>query len=387
MRDKALADHIAALGDDRKAFENLLDYIRPILRDGTEITQIDEIGNALEGVLPKTVPARMRPMLHLYRAIAKWRRDSLYERPFSDLNGARLQRWDLERYCQIRPYQEALVADAALEFPSAPGFRIAKRMHKFSPPAVAGRPEFVADAREDISVLRRAGATQTIIGFSGLSHLIAGIGWNMFDRAVTGPLNANLVVLRDFNFRLYLSGIKSIGNRAETLDHLRTLLVSFADTRISFIGGSGGVFGALHAAAELGVGHVVALSGPTSLALGIDSEDRQVYQKIAEDAAAGKIDAPDLVTTVNASQIARIDFFLAGQHAFDYAQMRNLADNSTRVVPHVYKKLSKHVIFDHLAKDGSILEAFRTAPGPLLENKYPPQQNDRKSGGLLRKFF
>jgi hypothetical protein len=295
------------------------------------------------------------PLVFLYQSMVIWLLERRFVVPWDNRMTARVQMWEIEWFNPVLAYQKQFVRMALAAFADAPGFKMMDTILRAIPDDSVG---FVDNRQKDVTMYRRPGAKLTIIGFSGLNHQIAGIGWTSFDRAVAAKLNANLIVFKDFKRRLYLAGVTSIGDYAATIAYLRRLLAEFADTRIVALGGSGGVFGAIHIACELGLDHVVALPGPTSLKIGEGAEDKQVYQKIAEDAKAGLIAYPDLVERVNGAGLRRIDFFVGGQHAFDYAQMRNLADGCACVVPHVYKDHATHTLIDKCIADGSLIRAF-----------------------------
>lgn len=297
------------------------------------------------------------PLLYLYKSFATWLIDSQFETPWDSLSSARVQMWEIEWFNPVLDYQKRFVSEAHKAFPAAHGFEITNRILETIPDGSYG---FIDDRQKDVTVYRRADAKMTIIGFSGLKHVMVGIGWTSFDRAIASKLNANLIVLKDFHRRLYLNGIESIGDFAATTSFLRNLLQEFSGTRIVAIGGSGGVFAALNMSCKLEIKQVIAIAGPTSLKIGESSEDKQVYKRIAADAAAGLIDYPDIVELVNASEIRRVDFFVSGKHEFDYSQMRNLADGCACVVPHVYEddKGHGHVVIDRCVTDGSLLAAF-----------------------------
>lgn len=295
------------------------------------------------------------PLVFLYHSMLTWLLDGVFEAPWESRSSARIQMWEIEWHNPILDYQKRFVAEAWKSFPDVRGFEVAHSILASVPDGIVG---FVDDRLKDVTMYRRPGAKMTIIGFSGLKHQMVGIGWTMFDRAVANRLNANLIVLKDFNRRLFLAGIESIGDLDASLEFLRSLLKEFADTKIVSVGGSGGVFAAINIACELGIEHVVALAGPTSLKIGESSEDKQVYQRIAADAAAGLITYPDLVERVNTAGIRRIDFFVAGGHAFDYSQMRNLADGCPSVIPHVYEDHDGHVVIDRCIADGSLIAAL-----------------------------
>lgn len=292
----------------------------------------------------------------LYRSLLTYKLTGQYEPAFQQLPGAQVQIWELEAQWPDLSYQKAFLAAAITQFGPRPGFKMFENVFAAVDPAV--KSDFFDDPDADFQIHRRPGATLTILGFSGLNQRFAGLGWNSFDRTVALPLNANLIVVRDFHRRLYLAGVESMGDYAATVAQIKEALAEFRDTRIVAAGGSGGVFGAINISCDLDIRRIVAFGGPTSLELGEGNEDRQVYRKIADEAAEGLYSRPDLVQRVNASPIERIDFFVAGGHEFDFAQMQNLAAACPCVVPHVYENWSEHVVTDLAIADGTILEAF-----------------------------
>ena len=297
-------------------------------------------------------------LVPLYRSLLHWTLTGEFLPCNTQIQGARLQLWHLESQWPALEYQKAFLAHTIASYGQQRGFRMFERIYA----AVDGEKlsDFFDDEDQEFQIHRRPGATTTIIGFSGLNQRYAGFGWNSFDRTISHKLNANLIVIRDFQKRLYLAGIESVGRYPETVAYLKATLAEFAGTRVIATGGSGGVFGALNLACDLGIGHAVCMAGPTSLELGEDNSDRQVYQLIANEAEAGLYDKPQLAEKVKASALKRIDFFVAGGKAFDYAQMRNLAEKCTQVVPHVYEDWTDHIVTDLAVADGSLLAAFGT---------------------------
>ena len=300
------------------------------------------------------------PLVFLYQSLVTWLLHGTFVAPWDSRMTARVQFWEVEWFNPVLGYQKRFIAEAREAFPHALGFQVMTRVLDTIPDGTEG---FVDDREKDVTLFRRPGAKLTIIVFAGLNHQVNGVGWTMLDRAIASKLNANLIVLKDFQRRLYLAGVESIGNFEATVAYTRSLLQEFADTRVVAIGGSGGVFAAINFACELGIDHVVAVAGPTSLKIGEANEDKQVYQKIAADVDAGIIPCPDLVERVTAAGIKRIDFFVAGKHAFDYAQMRHLADSCPCVFPHVYEDFYVLPVIDRCIADGTLLQAFSAVGG------------------------
>lgn len=304
----------------------------------------------------RNASGRGQRLISYYCSLLHWTLTGEFLPSFSQLPVAKLQLWHMESQWPALGFQRAFLAHSIATYGNSRGSRLFERIYAAIDPKAPS--DFFDDEDGDLQIHRRPGATTTIFGFSGLTQRYAGLGWNSFDRTIAHKMGANLIIARDFQRRLYLAGIESIGNYAQTLDRLKATLAEFADTRIVATGGSGGVFGALNLACDLELTHAICMGGPTSLELGEDNSDRQVYQKIANEAEAGQYEKPQLAEKVNASALRRIDFFVAGANAFDFAQMRDLAGQCDRVVPHVYKERSDHIVADLAVADGSLIAAF-----------------------------
>jgi hypothetical protein len=318
------------------------------------------LDDELQAMLGRPRPRIRRglPLLMLYRSLIAWKRDGTFATSYEDVQTARVQFWELDDYCLDLDYKRLFVDDTVRRFPDRRGFRLYQRVLST---ISHSKSRFKADM-SDVQVYRRPGATMTIIGFGDIKGGFTGVGWMLFDRAVAEPLNANIVLLRDRNRRIYLNGIESLGDYRTSVAKVREIIAEFSDTRVVATGCSGGVFGAINFAADLGVRHVVAFSGPTTIEIGEESEDRQVYRRISADIEAGRIERIDLAAKVNSSAIERIDFFVAGKSTFDMAQLDALRSRCPKVEPHIYEELSGHVITDYAIADGSIFTAFNAGP-------------------------
>lgn len=342
--------------DARPGNAGLAERARQVLASKPDSAGLEALLDEINGrILQRGLTQARAPVVFLYQSLATWLLTGKFVAPWDSRMTARVQFWETEWFNPVLSYQKRFVAEAHQAFPRVLGFEV---MGRVLGTIADGTEGYVDDRHKDVAVWRRPGAEMTIVGFGGLNHQVNGIGWTMFDRAVASKLNANLIVMKDFQRRLYLAGVESIGDFQATVAFVRNILGELAGTKVVAVGGSGGVFGAINYACELGIDHVVASAGPTSLKIGESAEEKQVYQKIAADADAGLFSCPDLAERVNAAGMRRIDFFVAGKHEFDYAQMRNLADNCACVVPHVYEDHDGHAVIDRAIADGSLLEAF-----------------------------
>lgn len=341
------------------AWDLLLDRARQAVSDGNDaaLIALDEELSALANQ-PRSETRRVMPQVLLYRSLIVWKRDREFVGPFKDAQIGKIQIWELDEFCPDMEYRR-LFADYAVErFPNRRGFRLFQRILSIVDKSGS---HFKVDGT-DIQIHRRPGATMTIIGFGAMKGGFAGIGWGLFERAVVAPLNANLIMLQDFNKRIYLAGIESLGDYRTSVAKFREIAAEFADTRIVATGASAGVFGAISFAADIGVRHVVAFAGPTSIEIGEDNTDRQIYRLISADIEAGRFERIDLADKVNNSAIERIDFFVAGKQKFDMEQFHALKSRCSRVHPRIYKDISEHVVTDLAIEDGSIYEAFNAGP-------------------------
>lgn len=351
-----------AIDETGAIWQSVIDRARQAVGDDDEAGLIaldDEIRAMMER--PRREIRRGLPLLTLYRSLIIWARDRQFEVPFDNMQAAKMQNWELDAYCPDVKYHLRFLDEAVERYGESRGFRMFQRI--LSTIGDARSPASLNDERtHDVQIRRRPGAKMTIVGFAGNNDKFAGVRWRLFDRAIAAPLNANLVILRDHNRRLYLAGIKSLGDHATSIAKMRETLAEFSDTRIVAAGGSSGGFGAMHFAADLGIRHVVVFSGPTSVEIGEDNEDRQIYRRIGLDIEAGRYPRPDLPAKVNNSAIESIEFFVAGQHEFDMAQLNALRSRCHKVNARIYPHLDGHVVTDYAIEDRSIFAAFNAGP-------------------------
>lgn len=338
------------------AWKQLLESARPVLFSGRDPAAVLLTSEALEAFRSSGRKAANRPELGVLAALAKWRRTGQLETNYRNLTEARLQMWELEYHCPVFAFQKLFLQQVANDYPDARGPRQFSAVCNHIAPPISDRIDLLD---QDVLVHRTPGANLTIVGFGGMRGNVSGMGWTMFDRAVSQPLNANLIRLRDRNLRYFLAGVKSLGDLEASLDALRDLLAEFSGTRIVVTGGSAGVFGALLYASRLGVEHAVVSSGLTSLDSGVDSGERQRADAVKLEAEQGLLPYPDLPAEVAASSLKRVDFFVAGKHEFDFSQMQHLKDRTNVVVPHVYENEAEHSILAPAILDGAFGAAIR----------------------------
>lgn len=336
----------------------LLADARNVLWDPDRREETRHILDRIAQLPPKVGGAQRRAKLNVYKSLAHWRLTGDLVPNYRNINEARIQLWEIERDCPVFEFQKAFLAGITQRFPQAQGPRELSALYQ-EIGSVMPAPRI--DPEDGIVVIRRPGATRTLLMFPGIPYLMSNLTTCLLDRAVAQPLNANVIACFDKARMFYLGGILQIGNRQQTLAYLGDLLDEFRDTQITALGGSAGVFGALHASCDLGIEHVVATSGPTSFDLGLEADIRPVYKKTEAAAKAGKIQLIDLIDMVSKSGIKRVDFFVGKDHEFDMSQMTALKDSTDIVVPHLYDS-DKHNVIVPAILDGTYMSAIRALP-------------------------
>ena len=301
--------------------------------------------------------AKEKPAAAIYAALARWRATGRYERSFDGASDARLQFWEIEHNCAVLPFQRELAREMARVFPNSAG--MAKNLNILEHTDDLA-PDLWIDQKEPLTVIDTPGAERTIVGFSGLTNICLGVGWTTFYRAAALPARANLVVLRDFERKLHLNGNRAFGGLEATLEGLAKLIDGYDEHgEVIGLGASGGTFGGLTLTSRLPrIRRFVALSGPTSLAIGGEHESKQVFTRVLAEIERGRLPGEDVPALINGSALERIDYFTAGRNAFDMRQMRNLADRCDRVVPHLYET-ENHSLTDLCIADGRLIRVLQ----------------------------
>jgi hypothetical protein len=132
-----------------------------------------------------------------------------------------------------------------------------------APPAEPGMPDFRDDLLKDVQVMARPGAETALILFCGARHRV-GMHLPLIHRWLARA-GASLVYLRDFHGLCYLKGVASLGEGLEaTTAALRRTLDTLGAKRTVCFGCSGGGYGALRYALELG-GDAISLGSPVNM--------------------------------------------------------------------------------------------------------------------------
>jgi hypothetical protein len=127
------------------------------------------------------------------------------------------------------------------------------------------------------------------------------------------------------------------------------------------IGNSGGVFGALYYGDLLDADEVIGFSGPTSLDIGMEHEERQVYARLSELRDQGKIAWPDF-RLIYAARSTPVSMHFGGNNRFDRAQAEYLQDlPKVALFPF---PTGHHFIVDDLVASGEFLAVLANAVAP-----------------------
>ena len=132
-----------------------------------------------------------------------------------------------------------------------------------APPLEPGASDLHDLVRKDVQIAPRPGAETALILFCDRRHRV-GMPLPLINRWLTRT-GASLIYLRDFQGHCYLNGVASLGVGLEaTAAALRGVLEGLGARRAVCLGGSGGGYGALRYAIELGC-DAITLGSPVNL--------------------------------------------------------------------------------------------------------------------------
>ncbi len=132
-----------------------------------------------------------------------------------------------------------------------------------APPPEPGMPDFHDDLLKDVQVMPRAGSETALLLFCGARHRV-GMHLPLIHRWLA-RLGASLIYLRDFHGLCYLKGVASLGDDLQsTIAALRRTLDGLGARQVIGFGCSGGGFGAMRYALELG-GDVISMGSPANM--------------------------------------------------------------------------------------------------------------------------
>ena len=134
---------------------------------------------------------------------------------------------------------------------------------ELAPPLPPGATDFQDDLEKDVQILAQPGAPMALILFCGARHR-AGMPLPLLHRWLAN-LGASVIYLRDFHGLCYLRGVASLGdNLAASVSALQQMLDGLGARQTVCFGGSGGGFGALRYALQLGC-DAISLGSPMNM--------------------------------------------------------------------------------------------------------------------------
>lgn len=341
---------------EKSRLPEVLEHARQVLWASDSVEDAQAVVDAIDALPTGRKGGIRRIKLNVLRTLAHWRLTGDLAVNYENLNEARIQLWEVEVFCPVFDFQKQFLLKITSDFPGAKGPRQLSSVYQT---IESVEPTPLIRSRDGLIVIRRPGATHTFIVFTGLKMVVSGMTPCILYRAISQHLNANFIVCFDNSRRHYLGGIDTIGDRRETIGRLKSLLAEFEGTKVTAIGGSAGVFGALHASCDLGIDHVIATSGPTSLEVGFNTDGRQVYKKILAAIEAGEIDSVDLGALVAKSSIKRIDFFVGGKNEYDMKHLSELHNYTDAIIPYIYEDTADHNVIERAIVDGSYISAIK----------------------------
>jgi hypothetical protein len=220
------------------------------------------------------------------------------------------------------------------------------------------RDEFRDDQDKDVQVVAKPGATVTFVVFCDIRNHF-GVQLNLLHHCCLSHRPINVIYLRDFSHHLFLTGVRSLGNIEQTYGKLRRQLSQLNTRKLVLLGHSGGVFSALSYGTRLGADQVLAFGGPTSLDIGLEQTERQVYARVSELREAGEIDWPNIRELYAQGRGTAVSLYYAAKHPVDRQQAENLAGlPNVRLGP---VPTANHFVMDYLAESGELELALAAA--------------------------
>lgn len=341
-----------------QSYQKTLRHARKVLYSPGSPNEVNEVIDSIRELrrLNQNLPPELRVLLSL----ALWRKSGEFKRKFRDLNEARIQLWELEFHCPVFEFQKLLGSDIATKFPNTAGLVEHHRLLQKTPSPTM--PD-VIPPKKDFTVIRRAGAQNTIVCLCGLVGSVSGVGATLFDRVVAQPMNANLIVIRDKQLLYFFDGVLSLGSLDETLSKLKAILSGdgFSNTKIIFNGSSGGAAGAILYAARLNVRHVLVFAGRMIFDESFDARlpKRPRSGPLVKKFQNGDLQRPNLIQVIEKSNIERIDYFVGSASKDDMEQFQFLEKNTNVVVPCIYKGREMHAMAAPSLIDGEFVRRLR----------------------------
>lgn len=170
-------------------------------------------------------------------------------------------------------------------------------------------------------------------------------------------LDCNIIIMRDFHRALFFSGIKSIGDFDETLEHIRRDVERLGGNRLVCMGSSGGGYNALHFGHLLKADQVMSFSGPTSFDYGKENaDDRPMYAMLMEWIERGELVEPNLMEDYRHNGIP-VRMYHGGDMPRDAMEASRFKDIPTARI-HPIPGWDKHHIYGELARRGQLTDVL-----------------------------
>ncbi|MBV8978148.1 MAG: hypothetical protein JOZ13_12300 [Alphaproteobacteria bacterium] len=216
-----------------------------------------------------------------------------------------------------------------------------------------GASRLVDDRTKEVQTAKTQKARATIV-------LTTGIAFGNLPLAFVDALFAahrvNVIYLRDFGKRAYLRGVSALGaSEEETVAALKRMADELGAKRLIAMGSSSGGFSALRLGALMGADAAVSFSGPTAMAMFLDSTRVSAWNPnfFVKAMIEREGELPfDLVPVLSKRWTTKFIQVYGAQSAEDARQARRLEGLpgvELRAVPGV----DDHFVVDHMIGDGS----------------------------------
>lgn len=202
---------------------------------------------------------------------------------------------------------------------------------RFSPEEWRARTQLADDQTAQVQIVGVEGADTTIVIFGGIDFGLSSLPFGYVD-ALLSTYRANVVYLRDFNFRAYFEGISSLASSAEqTLDRLREILERLGTRRTITIGYSVGGFAAIRYGARLGAEAAISFGAPSTLEEEFEANSKPgvgYRPKALKRALSFRLsdEIKDLIQDLAETASIRVFFHYAAQYPAEVAHANRLRD-------------------------------------------------------------
>jgi pimeloyl-ACP methyl ester carboxylesterase len=202
----------------------------------------------------------------------------------------------------------------------------------------------------DVQVIPRPGADRTMIIFCGFRHRFV-FAMNLWYHGWLAAYPANVIVLRDWERLLYLTGVASIGNMEQTVAELKRILESLGSKKTVTCGNSGGGLGALQYGVLLNADHTITFSPAIDLEHILNYTGRQMRTRLTEYRDQRRIVWPDIRNMIERQPQMKSLVFFADENEIDRKHAA-LLDGLPNVTFSKVKDMEAHVLLPTLAAKG-----------------------------------